>query len=54
MFIRHKIISGYRYYYVVETVVEDGKMKQHVVKYLGSVEKILSVFGEHEKNKIQK
>jgi len=51
MFIRHKKISGYRYYYVVETVVENGKMKQRVVKYLGSVEKILSVFREYEKNK---
>ena len=51
MFIRHKTISGYRYYYVVETVIENGKQKQRVVKYLGSVGKILSVFGEYEKIK---
>ncbi len=51
MFIRHKKISGHRYYYVVETVIENGKMKQRVVKYLGNIEKILSVFREYEKNK---
>lgn len=51
MFIRHKKTSdGRRYYYIVETIQpEDGKSRQKVVKYLGNVEKILSVFKEHEK-----
>lgn len=50
MFIRGKKTSdGRRYYYVVETFQnEDGKSRQRVVKYLGTVEKILSVFEESE------
>lgn len=46
MFIRSKKTpDGRRYYYVVEAFQnEDGKSRQKVVKYLGTVEKILSVF----------
>jgi hypothetical protein len=46
MFIRHKKTpDGRRYYYIVETIpTGDGKSRQRVVRYLGTVEKILSVF----------
>lgn len=51
MYIRHKKNSdGHRYYYIVETVNKDGKNMQKVVKYLGTVEKILAVFESYEKN----
>jgi hypothetical protein len=54
MFIRHKTTSdGRRYYYIVETIqAREGKSRQQVVKYLGTVEKILSVFEKYgvEKN----
>ncbi len=50
MFIRLKKTSdGRRYYYVVETIqTGDGKSRQRVVKYLGTVGNILSVFEEYE------
>ena len=49
MFIRHKTTSdGRRYYYLVETFkTDDGKSRQRIVKYLGTVEKILFVFNKH-------
>ncbi len=40
MFLRYKIVNGEKYYQIVETV----KGKQRVVKYLGTVQKILEVF----------
>jgi len=51
MFIRHKkTLDGRRYYYIVETVKgNDAKPMQKVVKYLGTVEKILNVFESYEK-----
>jgi hypothetical protein len=53
MYIRHKKTpDGRRYYQIVETVqTNDGKNKQKVVKYLGTVEKILSVFENTKKIK---
>jgi len=52
MFIRHKKTpDGRRYYYIVETIqTDDGKSRQRIVKYLGTVEKILTVFESYEKN----
>ena len=35
-FIRVKYIKGRPYYYLVKTVREDGKVKQKVLKYLGT------------------
>ena len=44
-FIRKKKIKGYNYYYVVKGVYDQkGKLKQKVVKYLGSVDSILEKF----------
>ena len=53
MFIRHKTTpDGRRYYYLVETIrTDDGKSRQKVVKYMGTVEKILSVFEKYEDEK---
>lgn len=50
MFIRaKKNKKGRRYYSIVESFqTEDGGNRQRVVKYLGTVEKILSVFEEFE------
>lgn len=46
-FIRTKKIKGKNYYYVVEGKRdEEGKVKQKVIKYLGTVEKILQKFEE--------
>ena len=52
MFIRpKKTPDGRRYYYIVETIqADDGKNRQRVVKYLGTVEKILTVFESYEKD----
>ena len=44
-YIRTKKIKGKNYYYVVEGKRDDeGKVKQKVIKYLGTVENILSKF----------
>ena len=46
-FVRTKKIKGKNYYYVVKGKRdEDGKVKQKVIKYLGTVEKILEKFKE--------
>ena len=46
-FVRTKKIKGKNYYYVVEGKRdEDGKVKQKVIKYLGTVENILEKFKE--------
>ncbi|CEG14004.1 hypothetical protein MSIBF_A870003 [groundwater metagenome] len=52
MYIRHKKTPNRRkYYLIVKTVqTKDGKSKQKVVTYLGTVEKILNVFEKHKKN----
>jgi len=49
MYIRHKTNrDGHRYYYIVETVWDEGKPRQKTLKYLGTAEKILAVFNEVE------
>src|SRR3954469_14372554 len=38
MFVREKRINGYTYLYLVETVREGGRAKQHIIKNLGRKE----------------
>src|SRR3954447_2981038 len=38
MFVREKRINGYTYLYLVETVREHGRAKQHIIKNLGRKE----------------
>ena len=46
-YIRAKKIKGKNYYYIVEGKRdEEGKVKQKVIKYLGTVETILKKFKE--------
>jgi len=46
-YIRTKKIKGKNYYYVVEGRRDDkGKVKQKVVRYLGTIETILGKFEE--------
>jgi len=54
MFLRSKKIQGHTYYYLVETIVEKGKIKQKVVKYLGTAENILKVFEQTEHKRPRK
>lgn len=49
-YIRKKKIKGYTYYYVVKGVYSKGKLKQKIVKYLGTVENILRKFKFWEEN----
>ena len=50
-FIRKKKVKGYTYYYVVEGVyTKTGKLKQKVLRYLGTVENILKKFDFWDKN----
>ena len=45
VYIRTKKIKGKNYYYVVEGKRDnEGKVKQKVIKYLGTVENILNKF----------
>jgi hypothetical protein len=51
VYLRPKKIRGKTYYYVVEGKRDkEGKVKQKVIKYLGSVENILEKFRFWEKH----
>ncbi len=44
-YVRNKKIQGKTYYYVVEGKLDkEGKVKQKVLMYLGSVDNIIKVF----------
>ena len=49
-YIRKKNIKGYTYYYIVEGIYNNKKLKQRVVRYLGSVENIIKKFDFWDKN----
>ena len=40
-FIRKKIIRGKSYYYVVESKLDKGKVKQKVIYYIGTADTLL-------------
>ena len=42
-YIRSKKVKGKIYYYVVEGKIINGKVKQKVLKYLGSIDKIIKM-----------
>lgn len=42
MFVREKRIRGYTYLYLVETVREDGRTKQRIIRNLGRKETVLA------------
>ena len=41
MFVREKHINGYTYLYLVESVREDGRAKQRIIKNLGRKEVVV-------------
>jgi hypothetical protein len=43
VYIRNKKVKGKTYYYIVEGKTINGKVKQKVIKYLGTAEKILEM-----------
>src|SRR4029450_7312447 len=45
MFVREKHINGYTYLYLVETVREDGRAKQRIIKNLGRKDAVLAPGG---------
>ena len=45
MFVREKTISGYTYLYLVESVREDGRTKQRIIKNLGRKDAVLASGG---------
>ncbi len=45
MFVREKHINGYTYLYLVETVREDGRAKQRIIKNLGRKEAVVASGG---------
>lgn len=50
VYLRVKKIKGKNYYYAVEgSRDEDGKVKQKVIKYFGTVENILKKFEFYDK-----
>src|SRR4029450_13900236 len=42
VFVREKHINGYTYLYLVETVREDGRTKQRILKNLGRKDAVLA------------
>jgi hypothetical protein len=52
VYLRAKKIKGNNYYYIVEGKRdEEGKVKQKVIKYLGTAENILNKFNNTTNNK---
>lgn len=49
-FIRKKKIKGNTYYYIVEGVYTKNKLKQKVIKYLGTIENILKKINFWDEN----
>ena len=45
MFVREKTINGYSYLYLVESVREDGRTKQRILKNLGRKDAVLASGG---------
>lgn len=45
MFVREKTINGYTYLYLVESVREDGRTKQRIIKNLGREDAVLASGG---------
>ena len=45
MFVREKRINGYTYLYLVETVREDGRAKQRIIKNLGRKDAVVASGG---------
>jgi hypothetical protein len=45
VFVREKHINGYTYLYLVETVREDGRTKQRIIKNLGRKDAVLASGG---------
>jgi hypothetical protein len=51
-YIRSKKIKGKTYYYVVEGKLdENGKVKQKVILYLGSIDNIIRIFTDYKNSK---
>ena len=40
MFIKRVVQRGHSYYYIVESVRTEGKVRHHIVRYLGTAENI--------------
>jgi len=49
-FVRKKKIKGYVYYYLVEGQVKNGKIRQKVIRYLGSPKTILERYTFWDEN----
>lgn len=50
-FIRKKKVKGYTYYYIVGGIyTKKGKLRQKVLRYLGTVENVLKKFDFWDKN----
>ena len=50
-YIRKKKVKGYTYYYVVEGRYDDkGRVKQKVLKYIGTIENLIEKFNFWDKH----
>src|SRR4051794_7208132 len=54
MFVREKRISGYAYLYLVETVREDGRAKQRIIKNLGRKEAVIPRPGNENPSQVNR
>ena len=51
VYIRSKTKGGRKYYYIVEGKLDErGKVKQKVILYLGSIDKIIAVYDFFKKH----
>jgi hypothetical protein len=49
MFVKRVVQRGRSYYYLVESVRSEGKVRHHVVKYLGTADAIYSMVTHTER-----
>lgn len=49
MYIRKKKIKKYTYYYIVEGKLQQGKVKQKVIYYIGTIETLLKKLKQADK-----
>lgn len=50
VFLRKKKVKGKTYYYIVKSKLINGKIKQIVISYLGTPDKIVEVFNFYKEN----
>jgi hypothetical protein len=47
VYLRSKIVNGKRYFYLVESIREGKKVRQRVIRYIGTLDNLAGVVEKH-------